>query len=165
MEGLITKIEGWIAPILEEENLFLVDITVGANYKIQVYIDTIPFINIAQCAKVSRHLEAFLDEDESVPEKYTIDVSSPGMSNPLKVPMQYKKRVGSILKVVRLDGTELAVKVLEAKDTSFIGGITVLPDPNVKGPKNKKNDVPDEELEKIELNYMDIKQAKLHFNF
>lgn len=164
MEELVERIEKWVAPILKEEELFLVDVTVGANYKIQVFIDKIPRITIESCAKVSRFLEGFLDEDPSVPEKYTIDVSSPGMGNPLKVPMQYKKRVGSILVVQTMEGEELVVKVFEANESGFLGGLTSLPEKGKKGPKKPK-EKPDEELEKVELNYTDIKQAKLHFNF
>ncbi len=59
---------------------------------------------------------------------------------------------------------QFAVKVIEAKEDSFVGGITALPETGKKGPKQTKAK-PDEELEKVELNYSDIKHAKLHFNF
>lgn len=40
-------------------------------------------ITVDQCAAVSRGLEPWLDEHPAVPEKYVIEVSSPGVDRPL----------------------------------------------------------------------------------
>jgi ribosome maturation factor RimP len=162
MEDLRSKIENWLHDKLSEDNLFLADIVIGANFKIQVFIDKIPFINIAECAKVSRFLEKFLDEDPSIPENYNLEVSSPGMTNALKVPLQYKKRIGSILKIQTEQGEEFAVIVQDADEEKIIAVKTALPDKKSKLPKKKV--AAKENEQSIELKYTDIKQAKLHFN-
>lgn len=161
MEELREKIEGWLESKLQQEGLFLADIVIGANFKIQVFIDKIPFINIDECARISRFLEKFLDEDASVPENYTLEVSSPGMTNPLKVPMQFKKRIGSILKIQTMAGEEFAVRVQDADEEKIVAVKTALPDKKSKLPKKKTTE---ENSEPIEIRYTDIKQAKLHFN-
>ena len=40
-------------------------------------------VTVADCARVSRRLEAWLDEHSGVPERYVLEVSSPGVERPL----------------------------------------------------------------------------------
>ena len=40
-------------------------------------------VTVDECARVSRGLEPWLDELEQVPEKYVLEVSSPGVDRPL----------------------------------------------------------------------------------
>lgn len=162
MESLKKDIENCIAPQLQEMDLFLVDIVVSANFKIQVFIDGIPSITIEQCTKISRHLEKMLDENGIVPENYNLEVSSPGMGNPLKVPQQYKKRIGSTLKIALHNGEQVALILKEIENDDLIGLKTTLESGKSKKPVKK---IKEEDLETIKININDIKQAYLHFNF
>ena len=65
---------------------------IAKGKRLELYIDKVPSITIDELVQVSRHLEAQLDEEGSVPEDYTLNVSSPGMSNPLRVREQYVKK-------------------------------------------------------------------------
>ncbi len=40
-------------------------------------------VTVAECASVSRALEPWLDSHDAVPERYVIEVSSPGLDRPL----------------------------------------------------------------------------------
>jgi ribosome maturation factor RimP len=40
-------------------------------------------VTVEECARVSRALEPWLDEHESLPERYVLEVSSPGVERPL----------------------------------------------------------------------------------
>jgi ribosome maturation factor RimP len=40
-------------------------------------------VTVEECARVSRGLEAWLDEHESLAERYVLEVSSPGLDRPL----------------------------------------------------------------------------------
>ena len=161
MAELKDKIAAWIEEKLEEEALYLVDINISASYKIEVFVDSLTFVNIAQCAKISRFLEQFLDEDPAVPENYNLEVSSPGMSNPLKVYQQYIKRIGSILKVQLNDGDNLVIKVTDADEEKVEGLKATIPE-KTKNKSLKRE--PKISEEKVVLNYLDIKTAKYHFN-
>lgn len=162
MEALKENIEKLITPKLEEMNLFLVDVVIGANYKIQVFADGIPSITIKQCTELSRFLESYLDEESSVPEKYTLEVSSPGMTNPLRVPQQYKKRIGSTLKITLNNGDQVAMILKEVDDKTLYGLRTKIEEKKTKKPVKK---IKEEDLESIAVDLGDIKQALLHFNF
>ena len=162
MEILKKNIEELITPKLEEMNLFLVDVVIGANYKIQVFADGIPSITIKQCTELSRFLESYLDEEASVPEKYTLEVSSPGMTNPLRVNQQYKKRIGSTLKITLNNGDQVAMILKEVNNDTLFGLRTKIEEKKTKKPIKKINE---EDLESISIDLSDIKQALLHFNF
>ena len=84
--------------------------------RIEVYVDSDTGIHIDDCAAISRFLEGHLDGSGIVPDNYILEVSSPGMSNPLMLPRQYKKRIGRILEVVKTDGTLIEARLEEADD-------------------------------------------------
>ena len=41
-------------------------------------------VTVEECARVSRGLEAWLDEHEALSERYVLEVSSPGLDRPLR---------------------------------------------------------------------------------
>src|SRR4051812_19460781 len=110
------KIEEWLRPELDERNLFLVDVKFPMGRQIEVYIDSDTGVQISECATISRLLEKNLDESGLVPENYILEVSSPGMTNPLKLPRQYKRRIGRVLEVVLNDGTSLEGELVEVNE-------------------------------------------------
>ncbi|HNV98479.1 MAG TPA: hypothetical protein PKL06_03850 [Chitinophagales bacterium] len=102
------QIEQWLGPKLEELGCFLVDIRINlASCKYEVYIDTPEGVTIEQCEKVSRFLSFMIENGSGFPEKYSLDVSSPGMENPFKVQQQYDKHIGKHIEVLLLSGVKL----------------------------------------------------------
>ena len=164
-ETIQHQIEEWIKPVLTEKDFFLVDIKFPMGKQIEVYVDSDTGIQISECAKLSRLIEKNLDESGLVPENYTLEVSSPGMTNPLKVPRQYKRRIGRILEIVKNDGTELEAQLLEVNEDSIKlkeVQTEVLSKTQLAKLKGK---VVAKELKEYVLNYADIKKAVVQFNF
>jgi ribosome maturation factor RimP len=114
------KIAEWLNPILTEKDFFLVDIKISAGKRIEVYVDADQGIHIDDCAFLSRQLEKNLDESGIVPENYVLEVSSPGMSNPLKVYRQYLRRIGQTLEVVKPNGERIEGKLIKADENGFV---------------------------------------------
>ena len=160
-ETVKSKIEEWLQPVLEEKNLFLVDVKFSMGRKIEVYLDSDAGIHIDDCATISRLLENNLDGTGLVPDNYILEVSSPGMTNPLKVPRQYKKRIGRMLDVLKNDGTEIKAQLTEADDEKI-----KLKEVKEE-PKKKKQNSPalTEEAKEYVVRYDEIKKAVLQFNF
>ncbi|HLP19561.1 MAG TPA: ribosome assembly cofactor RimP [Chitinophagales bacterium] len=161
-EVIKTKIEEWLQPLLEEKNLYLVDIKFPMGRQIEVYVDSDQGIHISECADISRFLEKNLDGSGLVPENYILEVSSPGMSNPLKVPRQYKRRVGSMLEVVKNDGTQIVGRLVEVGDQKI--KLREEPEEKSKSQKAKSKDKPEEPKE-YEVGFDEIKKAVLQFKF
>ncbi len=56
-------------------------------------------VTVDDCAEVSRALEAWLDEHEDVPERYVLEVSSPGVERPLVRPRDWERFAGRAVAV------------------------------------------------------------------
>lgn len=90
---MITKkqIEELLEEGLKETSIFPVVIDVSGNNDIRVLVDNDNGIGIHDCVKVSRLIEGSLDRDV---EDFSLNVSSPGLDQPLMVERQYRKNVG-----------------------------------------------------------------------
>jgi ribosome maturation factor RimP len=70
---------------------FLVDVRVGEKNAISILLDNDDSTSINQCMALSRYLEDALDRDA---EDFVLDVSSPGLDQPLQTVRQYEKNIG-----------------------------------------------------------------------
>mgnify|MGYP000884297427 CR=1 FL=1 len=156
------KIEEWVTPLMEEKNFFLVDVRSSFGRKIEVYIDSDEGVHIDDCAMVSRFIEKHLDGSGIVPDNYILEVSSPGMSNPLKVPRQYKKRIGRLLEVVKTTGDKIEAELVAADDKQIVLREVVH---EVKKKKKTGMEEKKEPPKEWTIPYTDIKKALLVFNF
>lgn len=59
-------------------------------------------VTVHDCVRVSRALEPWLDEHPDVPERYTLEVSSPGVERPLRRRRDFRRFAGSEV-VVKVD--------------------------------------------------------------
>ncbi len=156
------KIEEWLNPLLSEKKLFLVDIKFPMGRQIDVYIDSDTGVQISECAEISRFLEKNFDGSGLVPGNYILEVSSPGMDNPLKIPRQYKRRIGKTLDVIKTDGTQIAGQLLEADDEK-IKLKEVAERTKTKNQKLKIKELSD--VREFEIPYNEIKSAVIQFKF
>ncbi len=100
--------------LTEHPDLFADCFLLGVKYKerpaigprIEVFIDGDNGITIDQCARLNRKLQFVFDENPTVwfGEKYALDVSSPGVGQPLQLYRQYPRNIGRILKLTLKDG-------------------------------------------------------------
>lgn len=54
-----------------------------------------PPVTVDDCARVSRALENWLDEHDGIPERYVLEVSSPGIERPLTRPRDWERFAGN----------------------------------------------------------------------
>ena len=97
-------LEDIIAPAVENQGYELVRVlTMGGETHptLQVMIDTLNGKNITvdDCAKVSRVLSDILDEKDPIKEKYSLEVSSPGLDRPLTKLAHFEKYAGYDVKL------------------------------------------------------------------
>ena len=92
-----TKTENLILPILERMNFELVDVEYvkeGSNWYLRAYIDKEGGITINDCEAVAREMNELLDAEDFIPDSYTFEVSSPGLTRPLKKDRDYDRNIG-----------------------------------------------------------------------
>ncbi len=100
-----------IEPVVEAEGFELVRVlTIGqANPTLQVMIDTLDAktdVTVDDCAKVSAALSTMLDEKDPIADKYSLEVSSPGLDRPLTKPAHFARYIGYEIKLETEDKVE-----------------------------------------------------------
>ena len=106
----------------KEEDLddcFLVEIEIKQNDRVEVYIDSDSSLPIEKCRKTSRYLEKLIEENGWLGERYTLEVSSPGLDRPLKLMRQYLKNIGRKIRVISTDDTKIEGKLKMVADNSL----------------------------------------------
>jgi ribosome maturation factor RimP len=71
----------------------------GRNAVLRVYIDGPHGVTVDDCAQVSRQLSAILDVEDPFPERYVLEVSSPGLDRPLVKHEDFERFVGERVKI------------------------------------------------------------------
>ena len=74
-------------PLAEESGVELVDVEFGAygsRRVVRVLLDKPGGVTIADCAAFSRRLSDCLEMNQTVPGRYDLEVSSPGVDRPLR---------------------------------------------------------------------------------
>jgi ribosome maturation factor RimP len=131
----IKTVEGLVQALLAgEAGYFLVDIRIKPTNNIRVYIDGDQGISIEKCVQYNRALYKKLEESGLFPDgNFSLEVSSPGLDEPLKLHRQYKKNVGRQVELVLQDGSKIEGRLLEVSEDGIIVE-------EIKG-KNKKKEV------------------------
>lgn len=119
------KIEALLEKLFtnEEEDFqhcFLVSIKAGTNNKVEVFVDSDTGVNFSECQKMSRYLEGFIEEGGWLGERYTLDVSSPGIMNPLLLKRQYPKNIGRRMDIVNAEGVKMEGELVEVLDEAIV---------------------------------------------
>ena len=102
------KVKELLEPILEEQNLKLVDIEWVKEGKpvLRIYIYNPEGTSIDNCEFVSRRIGALLDVEDLIPHSYTLEVSSPGLNRKLKNKEEYDIFKGRDIKIITTEPIE-----------------------------------------------------------
>ena len=153
-------LEVLLNPMLEEGSFFLVDIIIKpskVSQKITILVDSDEGITIQECTSISRRLAKQLEELEVFAEAYTLEVSSPGLDQPINLLRQFQKNLGRNLKVTLKTGEVISGTLLEANEETVK---LQLPLPK------KKTKVPVDEASLLkEINRNDISKAMIEISF
>jgi len=146
--------------MLDEDNIFLVDIIIKpskVSQKITILLDSDEGITIQECTSISRRLAKQLEELEVFSEAYTLEVSSPGLDQPLILLRQYRKNLGRNLKVTLKSGEIFSGVLTEADEDT----VTLqLPEPK------KKSKVAIDKLSLVKnISRIDISKAVVEISF
>ena len=161
MENVKERIAELLEKKFEDEpEYFLVDIKTSPGKKIQVFVDGDQGITIEKCVELSRYIEHYLDEEGIAGPDYVLEVSSPGMSNPLKVLRQYKRRIGQEVDVLLLDGQKKHGVLKEADKEKLL-----LEEQVSASGKKKKGQKIEAESKLTEIAFDEIKSTKVSFKF
>ncbi|HEX6426980.1 MAG TPA: ribosome maturation factor [Niastella sp.] len=135
METPVQAIEKMLQDMLANDPAyFLVEIKVKPTNNVKLFLDGDQGVTIEKCISWNRALYKRIEEENLYPDgNFSLEVSSPGVDEPLKMLRQYKKNVGRSVEVILKDGIKVAGKMIDVSEEA----ITV---EETKG-KNKKKEV------------------------
>ena len=101
-ETYVERTTQLLEPIIEANNFELVDVEYvkeGSNFYLRAYVDKEGGFTVNDCELVSRALEAKLDEEDFIEDAYILEVSSPGLTRPLKKEKDFERNMGKLIEI------------------------------------------------------------------
>ncbi|MBL7721235.1 MAG: ribosome maturation factor, partial [Chitinophagaceae bacterium] len=91
--------------ISAEPELFLVEVKIKPTNNIKVYIDGDQGVSIEKLVSYNRKLYKLIEEEGMYPNgDFSLEVSSPGLDEPLKMHRQYQKNIGRFAEIIDKEG-------------------------------------------------------------
>jgi ribosome maturation factor RimP len=149
---LVQQIENFLLPLIEGTDIFIVSITITPTNNIKIYLDADDGFPISKSTGINKKLRRQIDEMGLFPEgDYSIEVSSPGVDEPLLFHRQYVKNIGRKIEITSTEGN------------ITLGTMTAVDDEKVTlevqiNPKKK-------EVTIIEIPFSIIKQSVIQVSF
>jgi len=109
------------ALISAEPGFFLVEARIKPTNNIKVFIDGDQGVSIDKLVQYNRKLYKEIEESNLFPNgDFSLEVSSPGLDEPLKLHRQYLKNIGRYVEVIEKEGTKKEGKLVSAMETGIV---------------------------------------------
>ncbi len=117
----VAEVEQMLDNLLSQETeYFKVGFKVKPTNNFKVYIDGDKGISIERCIKFNRALYKMIEEKVLYPDgDFSLEVSSPGIDEPLKNLRQYKKNVNRLVEVTLADESKKTGILSEVSDNEI----------------------------------------------
>lgn len=154
IETQAQAIESMVNALLADDpGYFLIEIRIRPTNNVKVFIDGDAGVSIEKCTFYNRKLYKEIENSGIFPgNDFSLEVSSPGLDEPLKLFRQYKKNIGRKVEVLLRNGIKVEGKLTEVSDE----GIAV---EEMKGTSKKP------ELQQHSFPFNEIKSTKIQILF
>jgi ribosome maturation factor RimP len=106
---MVDRVREMVDPILLDEGMELVDIEYRRESKgwvLRLYLEKEGGVTLDDCTRVSQEVGRSLDVEDFIQTPYTLEVSSPGLTRPLKTEKDFMKYCYHFIKVKTVDPIE-----------------------------------------------------------
>ena len=127
-KGIKETVREAIEPTVAELGYKIWDVTyskIGADYHLEITIDSEAGIYIEDCEKVHRAIDPILDEIDPIEGFYYLDVSSPGLERELRTDEHIIASIGQRVEA-KLFAPKDGVKAVTGKLASYENGIVTI---------------------------------------
>ena len=132
---------------------FLVEVKIRPGNNIKIFVDSDRGMSIDKLAHYNRSLYRQIEESGLFPNNdFSLEISSPGLDEPLKLRRQYLKNIGRYVEIILKSGIKTEGKLMNATDEEVVIE-------EEKGNKKKK------EFIQHSLSYDDIKTTKIQIKW
>jgi len=151
MAEILDEIKGLLQPLLEETDMFIVNMKIKPINNIKIYLDSDTGFSVEKSIKVNRKLYALIEESQLFPDgDFSLEVSSPGVDEPLHEWRQYKKNIGRKVLVTLTDASDKLGLLKDVNEEKLMLEMTV--------PKKKETTI-------VEIPFSDIKTTVVQISF
>jgi len=159
-QSIIERVKALIVPIIEAQQLELVDVEFrreGKTTVLRIFIDKPEGVTIDDCQRVSQECDVVLDVENLIQSQYVFEVSSPGLDRPLK----------SMQDFVRFQNRLVKIKTYQAiyGRKNFLGRLLGVRDKHEGSSVVEVLLLLDETKEEVVLPYENIASARLEVEF
>jgi ribosome maturation factor RimP len=121
-QTILQQVETIVLDALNAEpNYFLVEARIKPTNNVKIFLDGDQGITIEKCVQFNRSMYKKIEEANIFPPgEFSLEVSSPGLDEPLKLHRQYKKNIGRFIEVILQDGTRKEGRLLEVSEDGII---------------------------------------------
>lgn len=153
-DGYIQIIESRVQALIQAEpDLFLVEVRIKPTNNVKIFIDGDQGVSIERLVQLNRRLYKEMEEGSIFPNgDFSLEVSSPGLDEPLKMHRQYQKNIGRFAEVTDLEGLKKEGKLVSVDETGI-----VLEETRGKGKKAETIQHP--------ISFNNIKTTKIQIKF
>jgi ribosome maturation factor RimP len=113
-----------VEPVCTEQgyDLEALEVTAaGRRRRVSVVVDADGGVDLDQCAELSHALAAAMDAGDVLGDSpYTLEVSSPGVARPLRLPRHWRRNIGRLVRVVLEDGNDVLGRIQIADETGAV---------------------------------------------
>jgi ribosome maturation factor RimP len=144
------KVKTLISPDSES---FLVDVKISPGNNVKVFIDADHGVSIEKLTQYNRRLYKQIEESGLFPnDDFSLEISSPGLDEPLKLHRQYVKNIGRNVEVILKEGIKKEGRLMSATNNEIV---------IEEEKQNKKN----KEIVQHTISYNEIKTTKIQIKF
>jgi ribosome maturation factor RimP len=154
IDSQIQAIEQRVMALIDPDpENFLVEVKIRPGNNIKIFVDADRGMSIDKLAQYNRNLYRQIEESGLFPNNdFSLEISSPGLDEPLKLRRQYLKNIGRYVEIVLKSGIKTEGKLMNATDEEVVIE-------EEKGNKKKK------EFIQHSLSYDDIKTTKIQIKW
>ena len=120
-ENQVITVEKKLHELLSElPGYFLVETSVKPTNNIRVFVDADQGAAIDQLSKINRALYKWVEENLFPNGDFSIEVSSPGLDEALKLDRQYLKNIGRMVEIVLKSGLKKEGKLISVSENEIM---------------------------------------------
>ncbi len=121
-EWVLQRVEQMVNGLLAgDPGYFFVSIRIKPTNNIKLFLDGDNGITIEKCVQFNRRLYKLIEEEAIFPDgDFSLEVSSPGVDEPLKMHRQYVKNTGRNVEVIFNDDSRKEGKMLAVTEADIL---------------------------------------------
>jgi Uncharacterized protein conserved in bacteria len=106
---IVDRVREILEVYLKDHGIELIDIVFrreGPDLVLRIVADTLKGITVSECTGLNKFLSEVLDREDVIQDRYTLEVSSPGLDRPIKTDRDFERSIGKSLEFTTFEAID-----------------------------------------------------------